>query len=155
MIRDYNKHKKQADLDARRQIISLLQNKLDEISEEINNQLESSSYTNKSPIAVVDYLSTIVQKHLTVPEQKAILEILTKIRNNEILRCLLNVSIYLGTIEKPEKFMIEFKKLYQPQAISSTKPIPQLPPAPSPLETPQRSKKSKGGQSVSFVFFSK
>ncbi len=81
----------------------------------MHNELELSSYTNKSPIAVLVHLVAVVEKHLTVPQQKSVRDILMKIRNDELLRCLLNVSIYLGTLDKPEKFITELQRLNQNQ----------------------------------------
>ncbi|CAM4933155.1 unnamed protein product [Rotaria socialis] len=118
MTREYTLYKRRTDADVRQQMISLFQTKLWEIKQEVENELELSAYATKSPVAVIDHLSSIVEKYLTVPEQKNILDIMIKIRNDELLRCLLNVSIYLGTIDKPDKFLADLQKLYQSQGAS-------------------------------------
>ncbi len=108
-------------MESKRQIITAVEAQLWEIQEEVRSELELSSYTNKSPIAVFDHLVKVVEKHLTVPEQKSVRDILVKIRNDELLRCLLNISIYLGTLDEPEHFIAELKKFNQNQADRSGK----------------------------------
>ncbi|CAF4365890.1 unnamed protein product, partial [Adineta steineri] len=46
-----------------------------------------------------------------IPQQTTLYATLVQFRENELLRCLLNISIYLGTIEKPEVFIADLKKL--------------------------------------------
>lgn len=121
ITQDCNRHKKQANLDAQKQIISVVEAQLWEIQQEVRGELELSSYTNKSPMAVFDHLVSLVEKHLTVSQQKSVRDTLIKIRNDELLRCLLNISIYLGTIDKPEKFMAELQKFNQNQGDNSRK----------------------------------
>jgi hypothetical protein len=94
-------------------MITTIEARLWDIQQEVQNELELSSYTNKSPVVVFDRLISVVEKHLTIPQQKSVRDILIKMRNDELLRCLLNVSIYLGTIDKPDKFIAELQKLYQ------------------------------------------
>jgi hypothetical protein len=101
--------------DVQKQIIDAVEAKLWEIQHEVHSELELSSYANKSPIAVFDHLVSVVEEHLTVSQQKSVRDTLMKIRNDELLRCLLNVSIYLGTIDKPEKFIAELQKFNQNQ----------------------------------------
>ena len=113
--RDYTHYKKQADSNVRQQMTSLFQNKLWEIKQEMNNELEQSAYATKSTIAIFDHLTSIVENYLTVPEQKTVRDTLVKIRNDELLRCLLNISIYMGTLERPEKFLSELQQIYQRQ----------------------------------------
>ena len=108
-------------MDAQKKIISTVESQLWEIQQEVLDELELSSYINKSPIAVFDHLVSVVEKHLSLPQQKSVRDTLMKIRNDELLRCLLNVSIYLGTIDKPEKFIAELQKLNQTQADRSGK----------------------------------
>jgi hypothetical protein len=119
VIQECNRHKKHVDSDARKQIINAVEAQLWEVQREVRSELELSSYTNKSPIVVFDHLVSVVEKHLTVPQQKSVRDILMKMRNDELLRCLLNISIYLGTIDQPEKFIVELQKLNQKQAVES------------------------------------
>ncbi len=115
VTQDSNKYKKRVDSDAQKQIIAAVEAQLWEIQQEVRSELELSSYANKSPMAVLDHLVSVVEKHLTVSQQKSVRDTLIKIRNDELLRCLLNVSIYLGTIDQPEKFIAELQKLNQNQ----------------------------------------
>lgn len=116
---DCSRHKKRVDSDAQKQIINAVEAQLWEIQQEVRSELELSSYTNKSPMAVFDHLVSVVEKYLTVSQQKSVRDTLIKIRNDELLRCLLNISIYLGTIDKPEKFIAELQKLNQSQGDKS------------------------------------
>ncbi len=50
-----------------------------------------------------------------IPQQPVLYAILTQLRENELLKCLLNVTIYLGTINQPELYIAELKKLYNVQ----------------------------------------
>lgn len=113
--RDYTRYKKQADSSVRQQMISLFQNKLWEIKQEMNHELEQSAYATKSTVAIFDHLTSIVEKHLTVPEQKSVRDILLKIRHDELLRCLFNISIFMGTIDRPEKYFDDLQKIYRSQ----------------------------------------
>ncbi len=121
VVQECNKHKKRVDLESKRKIITAVEAQLWEIQEEVRSELELSSYTNKSPIAVFDHLVKVVEKHLTISEQKSVRDILVKIRNDELLRCLLNISIYLGTLDEPDQFIAELKKLNQNQTDRSEK----------------------------------
>lgn len=120
ITREYEKYKKRVDSDAQKQMIDAVQAKLWEIQQEVRDQLDLSSYTNKSPMAVFDHLVSVVEKHLTVSQQKSVRDALVKIRNDELLRCLLNISIYLGTLDQPEKFVVELQKLNQNQGNKSS-----------------------------------
>jgi hypothetical protein len=115
LTREWNMCKKRIESDTNRRIINEVEKKLREIQLDVSSQLEPSSYTNKSPIAVFDHLATVIDKYLIVAQQKAIRDLLTKIRNDELLRCLLSISIYLGSMDKPEKLLVEFQKLTQSQ----------------------------------------
>ncbi|CAF0785186.1 unnamed protein product, partial [Didymodactylos carnosus] len=119
IARDHTQHKRQADLDVRQQMMNVFQTRLSEMKQEMDNELELLSYTKKSPIAVFNHLCSVVEKHLTVPEQKTVRAILVKIGNDSLLQCLLNLSIYLGTIDKPDRFITELQKLYQSQTANS------------------------------------
>jgi hypothetical protein len=121
VTQECTKHKKRVDLESKKQIIAAVEAQLWEIQEEVRSELELSSYTNKSPIEVFDHLVKVVDKHLTVSEQKSVRDILVKIRNDELLRCLLNISIYLGTLDESDQFIAELKKLNQNQTDKSGK----------------------------------
>ncbi len=83
----------------------------------MRDEQELSSFNKKkTPTAVFNYLTSIVEKYLDfIPQQPALYAVLTQLRDDELLRCLFNVSIYLGTIDKPEVFIAELKKLYDQQ----------------------------------------
>lgn len=111
VAQDCTTYKKRVDSDAQKRIIATVEAHLKEIQDELSNELEPSPYTNKSPMAVFDHLVSVVEKHLTISQQKSVRDALVKIRGDELLRCLLNISIYLGTLDKPEKFITEFQRL--------------------------------------------
>ncbi len=115
LAHEWNRCKKRIESDTNRRIINEVEKKLREIQQDVSSQLELSMYTNKSSIAVFDHLVSVVDKYLIVAQQKAVRDLLTKIRNDELLRCLLNISIYLGSMNKPEKLLVEFQKLTQSQ----------------------------------------
>ena len=94
-------------------IIDQFEAKLREAQQEVTNQLELSSYNNKTPIEVAGHLLEIVAKYLNVTHQKMVHDILVKIQSDELLRCLLNISIYLGTLQRPEQIAAEFQRLTQ------------------------------------------
>ena len=136
--RDYTQYKKKADSNVRQQMISLFQNKLWEIKQEMNSELEQSAYSTKSTIAIFDHLTSTVEKHLTVPEQKTVRDILLRIRNDDLLRCLFNISIYMGDIDDPEKFLAELQRIYQRQTGSERKDVA------LPLNSTRRHNKHSG-----------
>ena len=111
------------------------QTKLIKIVQKVDNELELSSYTTKSPIAVFDYLASIVEQHLIVPEQKTVRDILMKIRNNELLRCLFNVTSYLGKTDDADKLIAELQNLYHYQATRSGRVNVELPSPSSKLNS--------------------
>ncbi|CAF1279749.1 unnamed protein product [Adineta steineri] len=115
VTQDYKKYTKRVETDAQKQIIRTVETRLWEIQREVSSELNLSAYIDKLPIAVFDHLVSIVDKHLTVTQQKLVRDTLMDIRDNELLRCLLNISIYLGTIDQPEEFIAELKKLIQHQ----------------------------------------
>ncbi|CAF1258977.1 unnamed protein product [Adineta steineri] len=121
VTQDYKKYTKRVETDAQKQIIRTVETRLWEIQREVSSELNLSAYIDKLPIAVFDHLVSIVDKHLTVTQQKLVRDTLMDIRDNELLRCLLNISIYLGTIDQPEEFIAELKKLNQHQKKESEK----------------------------------
>ena len=67
----------------------------------------------KTPLAVFNYLTSIIEKHLDiVPEQMVLYTILCQFREDELFQCLFNISIYLGTIDQPETLIAELKEIY-------------------------------------------
>ncbi|CAF3066439.1 unnamed protein product [Rotaria sp. Silwood2] len=120
LTQEWNRCDKRIVSDATRRIINEVENKLREIQQQVSSELELSSYTNKSPMSVFDHLISVVDKHLNIAQQKVIRDLLIKIRKDDLLRCLLNISIYLGSMDKPEKFIAEFQKLSQSQNQNST-----------------------------------
>ncbi|CAF4060287.1 unnamed protein product [Rotaria magnacalcarata] len=115
--RDLDSHIQQEQLLAQQEFIQDVRKHLEEFKEKMHDELELSSFNKKkTPTAVFNYLTSIVQKYLNfIPQQPALYTILVQLRDDEMLRCLLNLSIYLGTIEKPEAFIAELKRLYDYQ----------------------------------------
>ena len=99
--------------EAEKQLVRDIRASLTEFKEKMHDELELSSFNKRqTPTAVLNYLMSIVDKYLDfMPEQPVLYGTLVQFRENELLRCLLNVSIYLGTIEKPETFIIELRRL--------------------------------------------
>jgi hypothetical protein len=99
---------------SRQELIEGVRARLNELKEEMRDAQELSSFNKrKTPTAVFNYLTSIVDKYLDfVPQQAALYAVLVQLREDELLRCLFNVSIYLGTIDQPEVFLAELKQLY-------------------------------------------
>ncbi|CAF1395347.1 unnamed protein product [Rotaria sordida] len=114
LLREQDYHMQQVQEESKQQIIEEVRAHLAELKEKMRDELELSSFNKKkTPTAVFNYLVSIVGKYLNfIPEQPQFYWILTQLRDDEMLRCLFNISIYLGTIEKPETFMPELQKLY-------------------------------------------
>jgi len=116
-----------------REVIEAVRARLNELKEEMRDAQELSSFNKKkTPTAVFNYLTSIVDKYLDiVPRQAALYAVLVQFRDDELLRCLLNVSIYLGTINQPEVFIAELKQLYDQQgrnpSTQGSMTTPQLP----------------------------
>ncbi|CAF2849361.1 unnamed protein product [Rotaria sp. Silwood2] len=98
LTQEWNRCDKRFVSDATRRITNEVEKKLQEMQQEV----------------------LIVDKHLNIAQQKAIHDLLIKIRKDDLLRCLLNISIYLGSMDKPEKFIAEFQKLTQNQNSTSS-----------------------------------
>jgi hypothetical protein len=88
------------------------------LKEQVRGELGLSSYNKKkSPIAVFNHLISIVEKYLSfIPEQSFVYVTLIQLRQNELLQCLLNISIYLGTIETPDMFNVELERIFRHQS---------------------------------------
>ncbi|CAF4504281.1 unnamed protein product [Rotaria sp. Silwood2] len=112
--RDQEFHIQQAKEQSKKDLIEDVHAHLAEFKEKMQDELELSSFNKKrTPTAVFNYLISIVDKYLNfIPEQSIVFAILTQLRDDELLQCLFNISIYLGTIDKPEIFIAELKKLY-------------------------------------------
>ena len=141
MTRDYKQYQRKMYMDVRRQMINLFQTKLTEIVQKVDDELESSSYTTKSPIVVFDHLASIVEQYLIVPEQKTVHDILMKIRNNELLRCLFNVIIYLGKTDNADKLIAELQSLCRYQTTSSARVNVELPSSSANLNSNNQKRK--------------
>ena len=87
---------------ARDKLIETIRARLTEFQTKMSDELQLSAFNKKkTPTAVLTYLTSIVTQYMEcVPEQSTLYVILTQIRDNELIQCLLNLSIYLGTIEK-------------------------------------------------------
>jgi hypothetical protein len=112
--RDQEWHKQQIIDQSQRELVENIRAQLNELKEKMHDTVELSSFTNKkTPTAVLNYLTTIVDKYFDfIPQQPALYAVLVQLRDDELMRCLLNMSIYIGTIDKPEVFIDELKKLY-------------------------------------------
>jgi hypothetical protein len=99
------------------ELMKQVRTRVSELKDEMQNVEHFSSYNQKkTPTAVFNYLASIVEKFLDiVPQQPILYAILVQLREDELLRCLFNISIYLGTIDKPEVFIAELKELYERQ----------------------------------------
>ncbi|CAF3761406.1 unnamed protein product [Adineta steineri] len=111
--REQDWHSQQVREQFQREFIEDLRTRLNEFKEKMQDEMEFSSFNKKkTPTAVFNYLTSIVENYLDfIPQQTTLYATLVQFRENELLRCLLNISIYLGTIEKPEVFIAELKKL--------------------------------------------
>ena len=111
--RDFDSHTKHAQEETQKELIDVIRARLNEFKDKMRDELDLSLFNKKkTPTAVFNHLTTLVHKHLDfLPQQPALYAALTQLRDDELLRCLFNVSIYLGTIEKPDTFIPELKKL--------------------------------------------
>jgi hypothetical protein len=91
--------------------------RLSALKQEVHGELGLSSYNKKkSPIAVFNHLTSIVEKYLSfIPEQSFLYTTLIQLRQDELLQSLLNISIYLGTIETPDVFIAKLEPFFRPQ----------------------------------------
>ncbi|CAF4615042.1 unnamed protein product [Rotaria magnacalcarata] len=95
------------------ELISTIEERLSKLKQEMRDELELSTYNKKkSPIAVFNHLASAVEKYLSfIPEQTFTYATLIHLRQNELLQWLLNISIYLGSIQKPETFVAELQRI--------------------------------------------
>lgn len=110
--RDVQYHAQEAEQEASNKLIEDIRLRLEEFKKKMQDELEFSSFNKKkTPTAVLNYLTSIVEQYLTfIPQQTSLYAILVELRDNELFRCLMNLSIYLGTLEKPEVFVAELKR---------------------------------------------
>lgn len=115
--RDLESHSYEVKDQVYKELVEEVRKRLNEMKEEMRDTEQFASFNKKkTPTAVLNHLTTIVDKYLDIlPEQPTIYGILIQIRDNDLLRCLLNISIYMGTLDKPEEFINELKQLYQEQ----------------------------------------
>lgn len=102
---------------AQKELIEEVRTRLTELKEEMRDAQQLVAFNEKkTPTAVFNHLTSIVDKYLDIiPEQPALYAILIQLREDELLQCLFNIAIYLGTIDKPEVFIEELKQLYNHQ----------------------------------------
>jgi hypothetical protein len=83
----------------------------------LHNELELSSFNKKkSPIAVFNHLTSMIEKYLFfMPEQSFAYITLANLRQNNLFQWLLNISIYLGTIETPDEFIAQLERITREQ----------------------------------------
>ena len=115
MRRDHDYHQQQIMGDARQELIEDVRAQLDELKEKMRDVSHLSALNEKkTPTAVFNYLTSIIEKFFPiVPQQSILYAVLALLRENELLRYLLNLSIYLGVMEQPETLTAEFNRLYQ------------------------------------------
>lgn len=96
------------------ELTNIIGGRLSELKHELCAELGLSSYNKtKSPIAVFNHLASIIEKYLSfVPEQSFVYATLIHLRQSELLQWLLNISIYLGTIEKPDVLFPELERIF-------------------------------------------
>lgn len=84
------------------------------MKEEMRDVAKFSIFNSKkTPLAVFNYLTSIVEKHLDIlPQQAVLYTILSQFREDELLQCLFNLCIYLGTMDQPEVLIAELKEIY-------------------------------------------
>ena len=94
--------------------------RLSELKEEMHNEINLSSYSRKkSPIAVFNHLTLIVEKCLPfVSEQPFVYAALIHLRQNELLQWLFNLSIYSGAIPTSAEFLTDLQKIFHSQDAS-------------------------------------
>ncbi|CAF1079827.1 unnamed protein product [Rotaria sordida] len=99
-------------------LISTIAARLSDFRQEMHGELGPSSYNKKkSPIAVFNHLASIIEKYpLFIPEQSLAYYTLIQLRQNELLQWLLNISIYLGSFERPDLFAVELDKICRHQS---------------------------------------
>ena len=84
------------------------------IREQISTEQQLSSFTKRmNPCDVFNHLLSVVEKYFHIlPHQSLTYGTLVLLKNDELLRCLLNLSIFLGTIEDPEALKEQLKRFY-------------------------------------------
>ncbi|CAF4801624.1 unnamed protein product, partial [Rotaria magnacalcarata] len=152
---EHRRHNRQSELDARSEIMKIAQAKFAELIKEVKFEFQSPlDKKKKSPTIVFDHLISIVEKYLVVSEQKIVQDTLSKFRKDELLQCLFNVSICLGTMKKPDELMVELKKFYQYPIISTVQSAtvqnPQLPHMNQSLHNKQYQPASSNQLSVTY-----
>ncbi|CAF4860629.1 unnamed protein product, partial [Rotaria sp. Silwood1] len=148
LTQEHRIHIRRSELTARSNIIQIAQQRYIELIKELKDEFQIPlDKKKKSPTAVFDHLIAIVEKYLIVSEQQVVRDTLNKFRKDELLQCLFNVSICLGTIKKPDELMIELKKFYQPSIVTSTQPTTMQT---SSLSHANQSSHNKQYQSISF-----
>lgn len=100
--------------DALDQVVTKTEENLTKIREQISTEQQLSSFTKRmSPAAVFNHLLSVVEKYFHIlPYQSLTYGTLLLLKNNDLLQCLLNLSIFLGTIEEPEALKEQLKKFY-------------------------------------------
>jgi len=103
--------------DARTEVAEEVRERLKDLKTELTEGQQLEKIKNKTPTALFIHLMSIVEKYMDViPEQPTIYAILAQLRENELLRCLFNLCIYLSKLDEPEDYVQELKKLYQERA---------------------------------------
>lgn len=115
--RNFRWHIQEMQVAAVGKLTSTTEERLSELKQKMRDELGLSTYNKKkSPIAVFNHLASTVEKYLSfIPEQTLVYATLIHLRQNELLQLLLNISIYLGSIQKPETFIDELLKIIRTQ----------------------------------------
>lgn len=112
--RDLERYIQEEQERSQKDFLETFRTRLAELKVIMEKELEVSTFNKKkTPMAVFNYLVSILEKNFDfISEQPLLYAALLQIRDDELLQCLLNISIYLGTIDKPETFIADLKRIY-------------------------------------------
>ncbi|CAF4224734.1 unnamed protein product, partial [Rotaria sp. Silwood2] len=92
--------------------IELCKKKLENIKNDFENALCDDNrqiYISKTPVDVFHHLLETVEEKMVfgnINDQDYLLKLLNELKNSELYKYLMNLAIYLGTIEEPKKFTV-------------------------------------------------
>lgn len=101
---------------------------LDEIKNKFNNILSDDNrqiYANMTPVDVFHHLLEIVDEHEgfeMIGEEEHLLDLLTELKNSKLHQYCMNLAIFLGTIEEPEKYQFSIDHNITPEQTPPSSP---------------------------------
>ena len=100
--------------DVQDNLLKITEENLKKNFERISMEQQASALTRQmDPVGVFNHLLMVIEKYFSItPNQRATYYVLQLIRDDDLLRCLLNLSIYLGQIEDRELLISTLKRLY-------------------------------------------